>query len=43
MMPRAFVPYKSKNWEEFYNFNSPHEAFEGKTTYEKFRCTLKSM
>ena len=25
---------KLKNWEEFYNFNRPHCAFEGKPLYE---------
>ena len=34
---------KLKNWEEFYNFNRPHGAFEGKTPYEKLNSILKSI
>ena len=34
---------KLKNWEEFYNFNRPHGAFEGKTPYEKLNTILKSI
>ena len=34
---------KLKNWEEFYNFNRPHRAFEGIPPYEKLRCILKSI
>lgn len=32
---------KLKNWEEFYNFNRPHGAFEGKSPYEKLNSILK--
>lgn len=32
---------KLKVWENFYNFNRPHGAFEGKTPYEALRCILK--
>ena len=34
---------KLKNWEEFYNFNRPHGAFEGETPYEKLNSILKSI
>jgi len=34
---------KLKNWEEFYNFNRPHGAFEGKSPYEKLNSILKSI
>jgi len=37
------VNKKLKNWEEFYNFNRPHGAFEGKTPYEKLNSILKSI
>jgi transposase InsO family protein len=33
---------KLKSWEEFYNFNRPHGAFEGKTPYEHLKYTLKN-
>jgi transposase InsO family protein len=33
---------KLEKWEEFYNFNRPHGAFEGKTPYEHLKHTLKS-
>ena len=32
---------KLEKWEEFYNFNRPHGAFNGKTPYEQLWCTLK--
>ena len=32
---------KLEAWENFYNFNRPHGAFEGKTPYEALRHTLK--
>lgn len=28
-------------WEQFYNFNRPHGAFNGKTPYEALKLTLK--
>jgi len=31
---------KLKAWENFYNFNRPHGAFDGKTPYEALKCTL---
>lgn len=31
---------KLQAWENFYNFNRPHGAFEGKTPYEALKCTL---
>ncbi len=31
---------KLEAWENFYNFNRPHGAFDGKTPYEALRCTL---
>jgi len=34
---------KLKNWEEFYNFNRPHGAYEGKTPYEKLKWALKNV
>ena len=27
-------------WEQFYNYNRPHGAFDGKTPYEVLRCLL---
>lgn len=27
-------------WEQFYNYDRPHGAFDGKTPYEKLRCLL---
>ena len=27
-------------WEQFYNYNRPHGAFDGKTPYEALRCLL---
>jgi transposase InsO family protein len=32
---------KLVEWEQFYNFNRPHGAFNGKTPYEALRCMLK--
>jgi len=32
---------KLEAWENFYNFNRPHGAFEGKTPYEALKYTLK--
>ncbi len=32
---------KLKAWENFYNFNRLHGAFDGKAPYETLRCTLK--
>jgi transposase InsO family protein len=32
---------KLAKWEEFYNFNRPHGAHNGKTPYEELRCLLK--
>ncbi len=32
---------KLKAWENFYNFNRPHGAFDGKTPYEALKCTLE--
>ncbi len=32
---------KLKVWEDFYNFNRPHGAFDGKTPYEALKCTLE--
>lgn len=32
---------KLSKWEQFYNFNRPHGAFNGKTPYEALRCMLK--
>ena len=31
---------KLEKWEQFYNFNRPHAAFQGKTPYEALRCAL---
>ena len=28
-------------WENFYNFNRPHGAFDGKTPYEALKCILE--
>jgi len=33
---------KLKAWENFYNFNRPHGAFNGKTPYEALLTTLKN-
>ena len=33
---------KLNQWEDFYNFNRPHGAFNGKTPYEKLKCLLKN-
>ncbi|MBA7552193.1 IS481 family transposase ISRhba3 [subsurface metagenome] len=32
---------KLEAWENFYNFNRPHGAFEGKTPYESLKCLLE--
>jgi len=32
---------KLEKWEQFYNFNRPHGAFDGKTPYEALRCILE--
>jgi len=32
---------KLKAWENFYTFNHPHGAFNGKTPYEVLKCTLQ--
>jgi len=32
---------KLKAWENFYNFNRPHGAFDGKTPYEALKCALE--
>jgi transposase InsO family protein len=32
---------KLEAWEQFYNFNRPHGAFNGKTPYEALKSTLK--
>jgi transposase InsO family protein len=32
---------KLESWEQFYNFNRPHGAFEGATPYEKLQSLLK--
>jgi hypothetical protein len=32
---------KLNQWEDFYNFNRPHGAFQGRTPYEKLKCLLK--
>jgi transposase InsO family protein len=34
---------KLKAWENFYNFNRPHGAFNGKTPYEVLLTTLKNV
>lgn len=31
---------KLEAWEQFYNFNRPHGAFNGKTPYEVLRSIL---
>jgi len=31
---------KFEEWEDFYNFNRPHGAFNGKTPYEALREKL---
>ncbi|MFC2089043.1 IS481 family transposase [Calditrichota bacterium] len=31
---------KMESWEQFYNFDRPHRAFEGKTPYETLRSLL---
>ncbi|MFC2115072.1 IS481 family transposase [Bacteroidota bacterium] len=33
---------KLEAWENFYNFNRPHGAFDGKTPYEALKCTLEN-
>ena len=32
---------KLEAWENFYNFNRPHGAFNGKTPYETLKCLLE--
>ena len=32
---------KLAQWEQFYNFERPHGAFEGRTRYEKLRDLMK--
>ena len=32
---------KLKAWENFYNFNRPHGAFDGLTPYEALKHTLE--
>jgi transposase InsO family protein len=32
---------KLESWEQFYNFDRPHGAFDGKTPYETLRSLLK--
>ena len=32
---------KLEAWENFYNFNRPHGAFEGKTPCEALKCTFE--
>ena len=32
---------KLNAWENFYNFNRPHGAFNGKTSYEILKCSLE--
>ena len=32
---------KLEAWENFYNFNRPHGAFDGKSPYEALKCTLE--
>lgn len=32
---------KLAKWEEFYNFNRPHGAHDGRTPFEELRCLLK--
>ena len=32
---------KLETWEQFYNFDRPHCAFDGKTPYEALKCILK--
>ncbi|UCC38192.1 MAG: transposase family protein [Candidatus Aminicenantes bacterium] len=32
---------KLAEWEQFYNMDSPHGAFKGKTPYEAIRCMLE--
>ena len=32
---------KLNAWENFYNFNRPHGAFNGKTPYEAVKCALE--
>ncbi|UCH85819.1 MAG: transposase, partial [Candidatus Latescibacterota bacterium] len=32
---------KLEEWENFYNYNRPHGAFNGKTPYEALRTMLK--
>lgn len=32
---------KLTEWENFYNFNRPHGAFDGKTPYEALSSMLK--
>ncbi len=33
---------KLKHWKHFYNFNRPHGAFDGKTSYEALKCALEN-
>ncbi len=32
---------KLEDWENFYNFNRPHGAFEEKKPFEALKCTLE--
>ena len=32
---------KLQEWEDFYNYNRPHAALEGKTPYERLREKLR--
>jgi len=32
---------KLERWEQFYNFDRPHGAFDGKTPYEALKCILQ--
>ena len=34
--------FKLKKWEDFYNFNRPYGAFNGKTPYETMFSLLKN-
>lgn len=34
---------KLEQWENFYNFNRPHGAFNGKTPYETLKASLKKL
>ena len=37
----SYLKARLDEWEQFYNFNRPHGAFNGKTHYEAFRERLQ--